>query len=61
MDPELYFGVSRDLGDGTAFLSTEMLSSYTHVDLKEFLNGVVVTLNYDEASNEFVFSTSQPF
>ena len=59
--PKLFFGVVKDMKVGTVFSSLSITQNFFCVDLLDFMNGLVVTLDMNEASGEFFFRADQPY
>ena len=60
LTPKLYFGVVRDIRIGEIFKSLTTTQSYFMVNLNDFTNGLVVSLDMNQASGEFFFSAENP-
>ena len=57
--PKLYFGVVKDIREGEIFRSLTCTQKFFMVDLNDFANGLEVTLDMNQASQEFTFSAAQ--
>ena len=59
LTPNLYFAVMRDIRSGTVFNSLSITQNYFRVDLNDFANGLIVRLNMNRASGEYMFRAEQ--
>ena len=58
LTPKLYFGVVKDINIGEVFKSLTTTQSYFMVNLNDFVNGLVVSLEMNQASGEFTFTAA---
>lgn len=59
LTPKLYFGVVKDIRIGTVFKSLSITQNYFCVDLNDFANGLIVYLDMNPASGEYIFRAEQ--
>ena len=58
LTPKVYFGVVTNLAVGKVFSSLSITQNYFEVDLCDYHNGVVVSVEQNRASREFIFNSS---
>ena len=56
VEPLLYFGVVKGIRAGTVLQSTNTLQQYYRVDMKNYVSGLIMTLDLDPSSGRFSFS-----